>query len=417
MTAAVGDMLSSETVQDMVDGKRVDPARLPRLLYVGEVPIENSYHGSSLLYRLLLNYPAERLRIVEVAHASLPERRLPGVDYCYAPDTLSRIQRTRWAQIAASATLLTETWRIGAVRKAIGPFEADAVLTVTHGNAWINAATIARERGLPLHLICHDEWARTQLTLPQLEPWKQKVFARLYRQASTRLCVSPAMADDYSALYGAPGTILYPARSYQAPVYHGVSPRLTSGAGGRTFAFAGSMNTIGMVAANARLAAVLAPLGGKLVIYGPATRETQPELDLPNIEFRGLLTPNALSDALRTEIDYLFLPMWSEPKYHDNMRLSFPSKLTDYCNVGLPILATGPDYCSAVQWERSYPGVAAVVTDETPEALRTAVTRLFEDRPRTLALAERAKTVGDQLFHPRAAEETFFSALQRGATA
>ena len=46
------------------------PARLhtdglPRLLYVGDVPVEASYHGSALIYRLLQRYPVERLRIVE----------------------------------------------------------------------------------------------------------------------------------------------------------------------------------------------------------------------------------------------------------------------------------------------------------------------------------------------------------------
>src|SRR5579872_4925966 len=54
----------------------------PRLLYVGDVPVESSYHGSALLYRLLQDYPADRLLVVEAQpFESLPERRLPDVAY------------------------------------------------------------------------------------------------------------------------------------------------------------------------------------------------------------------------------------------------------------------------------------------------------------------------------------------------
>ena len=43
----------------------VTSLELPRLLYLGDVPVEASYHGSALLYRLLQAYPAERLTIIE----------------------------------------------------------------------------------------------------------------------------------------------------------------------------------------------------------------------------------------------------------------------------------------------------------------------------------------------------------------
>ena len=38
---------------------------LPRLLYLGDVPVEASYHGSALIYRLLQHYPVDRLMIIE----------------------------------------------------------------------------------------------------------------------------------------------------------------------------------------------------------------------------------------------------------------------------------------------------------------------------------------------------------------
>ena len=67
-------------------------ARLPRLLYLGDVPVESSYHGSALLYRLLETYPPDRLMVIETG--SIPSearRRLMGVAY----QTL-RAGGTRW---------------------------------------------------------------------------------------------------------------------------------------------------------------------------------------------------------------------------------------------------------------------------------------------------------------------------------
>ncbi len=41
------------------------PESHPRLVYAGDVPVEASFHGSALLYRLLADWPADRLMIIE----------------------------------------------------------------------------------------------------------------------------------------------------------------------------------------------------------------------------------------------------------------------------------------------------------------------------------------------------------------
>ena len=56
--------------------------KLPRLVYVGDVPVESSTHGSGLLFRLLQDYPVGKLLVVEGwPSRSNPARRLPGVSY------------------------------------------------------------------------------------------------------------------------------------------------------------------------------------------------------------------------------------------------------------------------------------------------------------------------------------------------
>src|SRR5215813_363269 len=68
----------------------------PRLLYVGDVPIEASCHGSALLHRLLSHYPHDRLTIIETTRASEPQRRLPKVHYIFQPIGKARWLNTRF---------------------------------------------------------------------------------------------------------------------------------------------------------------------------------------------------------------------------------------------------------------------------------------------------------------------------------
>ena len=68
----------------------------PRLLYIGDVPVEASYHGSALLHRLLSDYPPERLCIVESATPSLLSRRLSSVNYHSYPIAKQRWLNTRF---------------------------------------------------------------------------------------------------------------------------------------------------------------------------------------------------------------------------------------------------------------------------------------------------------------------------------
>src|SRR5437763_142343 len=171
---------------------------LPRLLYLGDVPVEASYHGSALLYRLLQTYPVDRLTVIEAGiEASMPERRLVGVDYHAVPLPLSRLQTTRFAPWYAAACLRTARRRAGRLENLARMPRPEAILTVAHGYSWVAAAELARRLELPLHLVCHDEWARAGA----MQPWKDLVFRAQYRSAASRLCVSPFMAREYARRY------------------------------------------------------------------------------------------------------------------------------------------------------------------------------------------------------------------------
>jgi hypothetical protein len=98
-----------------------------------------------------------------------------------------------------------------------------------------------------------------------------------------------------------------------------------------------------------------------------------------------------------------------------NMEISFPSKLTDYTAVGLPLLVYGPDYCSAVQWARENPGVAEIVTADSTETLARTVGALAETPALRAELGARALAVGDRYFSCASARGVFHAAVAAGA--
>lgn len=384
--------------------------QLPRLLYVGDVPVESSYHGSALIYRLLQNYPPERLRIVEGnLRRSLPGRRLAAVAYDSVRVGWRRPLYTRFNSWARLAYSLTACRKAGAVERALAGFRPQCVLTVAHDFLWLTAARYAERESLPVHLICHDDWPRLARVPGPARPWLESGFGRVYRQAVSRLCVSPYMAAEYERRYAAAGTVLYPSRAADAPSFDAPPERLGKSVARLTIAFAGTVNSTAYLRSLGTLGRCLEGIGGRLLLFGPLAEAdaVRAGLDRRNIEVRGMVSSDELIRRVRAEVDALFIPMSFAPEERECSALSFPSKLADYTAAGLPLLIFGPPYCSAARWAGENPGVAEVVTQESPGALGAALERLSRPGLRA-ALGEAALRLGNGFFSHAAAERFFF---------
>src|SRR5882724_4575555 len=156
---------------------------LPRLLYLGDVPVEASYHGSALLFRLLEDYPPHLLTIVEArSPRSLPARRLQGVTYEELPEWPgARLERTRFAPLAKAWMMAGHNRTSRALAQLISRCRAQAILTVAHGWSWLSAANGARKHKLPLHLVVHDHWLEFARVSHLLAGYQNRLFARIYR--------------------------------------------------------------------------------------------------------------------------------------------------------------------------------------------------------------------------------------------
>ena len=378
----------------------------PRLVYVGDVPVEASYHGSALLHRLLSDYPPGRLMIIETATESQTKRRLPDINYISRPIGKARWLNTRFHPYAAAWFTHAATGMGRQISQSLNGFQCEGVLTVAHGFGWLAAAQIALERRAPLHLIVHDDWPRVADVAPQFRNWLDERFASVYRQAQSRLCVSPAMSRSYEQRYGAPADVIYPSRAANSPDYDEPPAHVARNDKPFTIAFAGTINSDGYIKTLIALQNALRPINGRLLVFGPLTPDVAEQIGATTC---GLLSATDLIKRLRDEADALFVPMSFDAADRANMEMAFPSKLADYTATGLPLLIYGPSYCSALAWARENPGVAEVVESEAD--LANSIARLANNPDHRVTLGKRALNIGREYFSHARIQQRFHQFL------
>ena len=355
-------------------------ARLPRLLYVGDVPIDSTVAGQALLHRLLREYPPDRLMVLEdVGRPSVRELRLPGVTYRPLDLGTSRFVPGR----LTGPYHVLRALRCGLAGQTVArlsrEFAPEAVLAVAQWEGWLAGAAFARSARLPLHLVVHDDWPNTNAWPSLLRQIGNGVFRKRYRAASSRMCVSPFMEAEYRNRYGVSGSVLLPLRDPSVPSEQSPAPRRRSGP--LTVAYAGTLYTLGYTSLVRGLADALARIGGRLLLFTPLSTPAAAANGLarPHVELRGLVPVRVLRQVLREQADALFLPMSFLPREAVTMALNFPSKLTEYTAVALPIVVQGPEGSSAVRWARTTPDAALVVPEPGADALAHALQGLAGD--------------------------------------
>lgn len=398
----------------------ISEGRHPRLAVITDVAVERTAAGSLLLYRLLSDYPPDRLLAVDAGRDARwsGDRRLPGVTYLSIPYSTPRLARTRFNPAGPLAMTALAGTMAGRICAAVRPFAPEVVLTVTSNFLWIPSAAAARRLGVPLVLMLHDDWPSYQTNRRRgwahdVVRWGcRRVIGRVYRQATARLCVSPGMEEQCRACFGTPGELLYPNRGADSPVAKvRVRPDRE---GGPVVAFCGHVHQDGTLTLLRELTGLLADMGGRLDLYTPHSTETLESWDLrpPFVQRVGFLAPQDMAERLGMTADVLFLPASFEPRERTDVATLFPSKLADYTAIGMPILIWGPGYSSAVRWALETPGVTEVVTSHNSVLVREALGRIISDHSHAMSLAERAVAAGERDFALGRVRGKFLSVLR-----
>jgi glycosyltransferase involved in cell wall biosynthesis len=390
---------------------------LPNLLYVGDVAVESTVAGELLLHRLLSQYPEDRLTIAESNLCkSDPADRLPGVEYTTFDIGYPRLRRTRFARWYGSWLHLKARWVPSTLERLAQEVQPDAILTVWHGYSWITASALAQEKDIPLHLILHDDAPNLESrTPPLLKNLHCKDFERVYKQAESRLCVSPAMEREYKRRYGVPGDVLYPARGWEAPEYD--HPPKKVGCEGKDvkIGYAGSLHPLGFKEAIGEVAKAAEPAAGEVVVYSNVSRDELSEREWlrDNVCLNGFVPPCKIIQELRREVDILLLVSSFQGRYRETAKTNFQSKMTDYTATGLPILVWGPEDSSTVKWATENSGVAKVVTSPLVKDVRSAVQQLARNPEARYDYGATALKVGKEYFDPQVAWEKFSKVVSK----
>lgn len=404
-----------------MDGEGVNC--LPRLAVIADVPVERTHAGMLILYRLLADYPSDRLLVVDGPQfrSDGPAVRLPGVEYRRFEYPGSRPPRL--------PARLSPAWRVwadasmprhaGRLAEFVRDFRPEAVMTVADYLLWTAAAAAAARLGVPLHLIVHDDHPY-KMTGHSTRPWAgllrrsyRNTFGRVYRQAASRLVVSPNMADSYEKVFGVGADVVYPNRGSDSPTPQ-VRVRTHAPEAPPVVAFTGSTNVGGANELLCQLADVLQGLGGELHLYTKASPEelARQGLDRPAVRLVGFLpTPKEMGEHLAANAQLLFLPASFAPGRRPEVSTLFPSKLADYTAIGLPILIWGPAYSSAARWGRENPDAAVLMTDLDGGGVAAVLQRVTRDRDWAVSLANAAIEAGSRYFDLTVARDKLYHTL------
>lgn len=371
--------------------------------------------GDLMLFRLFADYPPENLFVAHSGYRRVSHTTLPHVSYRSVPTAalLQRGRRTRLAGLANLALAIRPTSTVR-VQRALNNFTPAAVVTVAQDFLWLSAANWCLRKDVPLHLLIHDDWPEF-LRVPQ---WARgvvdRIFARVLRQAASRLCIAPGMAAEYKLRYGCECNVLLPTRGSDSP-----EPRLRvpNAAFGRIIVgYLGGLPLSGYSRALRALADILQGIDGSLSLYGSHRPETiaAEGLDHPSILRQTELSRDLVFDHLMNNTSALFCPVSFLPEDATIMRMLFPSKLADYTACGLPIIIWGPEDSSAVMWARSHADAAFVCTDPMGAGIADFLQRLQSDQELAVRYAKGALAAGEKDFSLAEARARLTRAITAG---
>lgn len=379
------------------------------------LPRQQGRGGDLAMYRLLGEWPPERLAVLYSAKRGHVATGFPAARYASIPDR-AVLERGRHTRFDAYANLLA-AWAppsISSISRGLGTFAPDAVLTVAHDFVWLTAAKWCQLNRVPLHLIIHDDWPEF-LRVPR---WARHGiharFAEVLHQAATRLCIAPGMAAEYETRYGVKCDVLMPCRGPDSPK---PTLRVKTPTSGRIIAgYLGGLPVAGYSKALRAFADIVQQVNGSLHLYGSHSHEALqregllhdaiiPHASIPWAETYQHLTQHACA---------LFCPVSFQPADATIMRMLFPSKLADYTACGLPIIIWGPDDSSAVAWARARDHAAFVCTDPGGKGIADFLTKLQTDKELAVRYARGALLAGERDFSLTSARDRLAHAISAG---
>ena len=120
----------------------------------------------------------------------------------------------------------------------------------------------------------------------------------------------------------------------------------------------------------------------------------------PQLKNRGFHPVERLWPLVQAECDVLLLPYAPEGRMTRLYRTHFPTKLSEYCWAGMPILVTGPQDATGFLWARRHPKGCVTAGVSSGGDLKAVLTSLKEDSGKRKDMAAASKAVAMEQFDP-----------------
>ena len=368
----------------------------PRLLYIGSAPYDNMYVGAKELHRHFIERKDFDFHaIVE------PDRS--AIHYLLTNSStwnrlVKRASNTRlFPQFVALNYMVCARRQMKAITKQAKQFQPQAIVTVAYGGYSFLAAKVAQQLRLPLFTFFHDWW-------PDLTPCRgigkrilDLQFRNLQRKSTVSLCVCDAMKAELGSHENT--RLLYPipaVRDSQTP-----TAALPAQHPFRLVYLGTLQGKYGDLLQTLAAHFIQNPNNAlELKFYGRATDWPAPKLLAAQSAgiYQGTPTVREAAIAL-AEADAFLVVMNFDEADRRRVRTSFPSKILEYCSYAKPIVAWGPEDCSAVSFVRSY-RIGSAITQTTPTDVVKATNELATNPARCLELGRSALGLSQTIFAP-----------------
>ncbi len=385
---------------------------LPRVLFLtSEIP-QSVNAGSMQLYRVLQGYPADQLMVLGAAPA--PDAELLPCRYETLRLPTHRLACTRWNRwfCGLNAWLGAAEPRVAATCRRVRDFRPDLVVTVMdklshYKHAW----AVAQRLGIPLMTITMDEPQTFEPAVPIFRRSYGRLLRRIYGDAALSLGVSREMSEYLAAEYDKPSQTFY----FGAP--DGIVPRPPAESRGLkvpgqlTLGYAGSMS-LGYREGIEAIGRSLEVAGFVLRVY---SRDQHNLVEHPCVQHGGFFRPEELWPEVQRTCDAVLLPYAFEGPILDVYRTHFPTKLSEYCWTGMPIVVTGAEVATGMKWARRHPEAAVTCTSARPEVLGPVLEKLRDDAGLRVRLAAGSAQAAVEEFDPQKIRAAFHRCLVEAA--
>lgn len=332
------------------------------ILLLTDIPPCKKYTGGLVLDQLCRFLPKDSIVCFAIVHPGATDARLSSdldwipIRYYDKPQEYQKRFHGRLSFLNYINSVVVESYNAA----VISPRIADEVINfalehnvtsiwcVLEGQTVIQLALpVSKRLNLPLFTEIWDPphwWLKESAVDPVSTRRIIRCFEKTIRASSGCYAASWAMAEKYAHDYGVRTSVFTP--SVDKILSHPASRAMCDDST-FTIGFAGVVYMLneweGLLAA---LDSVDWRIGGRDVKLRVLSREVSFKcFNKRNIEYLGYRSQEETIKLL-SETDIQYCPYWFDPKYSEEAKLSFPSKLTTYFAAGRPVFFHGPEYAS-----------------------------------------------------------------------